>query len=59
MTFYRGFEVIFNGASWGIWERGILIDDAATDVVAEDKINLILTRRYEEDRADDVRNYRR
>lgn len=56
---YRGFDIEFNGAVWQIFERGKLIDDAATETAAEDRVNLILLERRAEDRNEITRGYGR
>jgi hypothetical protein len=52
---YRGFEVVENNGLFEIRERGKLIDDAASETAAYDRIDAILRQRRV---AEGVREYR-
>lgn len=57
---YRGFEI--NRMASGIhqiFERGKLIDDAASETASYDRVDAILRERSADDKADNARNYRR
>jgi hypothetical protein len=57
---YRGFEVARkSGIGFQIFERGKLIDDAHSESRAYDKIDALIAKRAEEDRAEAERTYRR
>lgn len=56
---YRGFEVERECGVFTIRERGKLIDDAASETRAYDKIDKILLERRAEDQAETNSNHRR
>lgn len=56
---YRGFEVAEKCGLFQIFERGKLIDDAASETAAYDRIDAILRARRVEDQLDANSTYRR
>lgn len=57
--FYRGFEIERKSGIFQIIEAGRIVDDAASETAAYDRIDKILTDRRADDNAENARNYRR